>query len=331
MTANKRHGTPPKAGIESPGLARMLHPTMHAFIDRTESFYPASANTASPAENRAIYDRMCAAFRQPRPVGVIVTDTVLQARDPDRGLKLRHYRITGVSDYLALLYLHGGGYVVGGLDSHDDVCAELCARAGIMVIALDYRLAPENIYPAALDDAEAAYSSLVAVERKVIVAGDSAGGCLAAALCLRLKRLAAPLPIGQALVYPGLGGNPFRSGIRNLNAPLLRASDTMSYRDHYGGSALPENDPEFAPLCAADVQGLPRAAIFSAGIDPLRQDAEDYAALLEASGVEIAYRNDPGLVHGYLRARNCSPMAKQAFDALIDCVRTIAGNSLLKL
>lgn len=313
------------ADIASPALARMLDPDITAFIAKTESFYPASANQATPAENRATYDRMCAAFHQPRPPGVRVVDTVLVASGPWRELVLRNYSVAAAQPGVALLYLHGGGYVVGGLESHDDICAELCAGASIEVAALDYRLAPEHAYPAALDDAEAAYRSLIGAGYRVIVGGDSAGGALAAALCLRLMRLNAELPCGQVLIYPGLGGDPFRSGPRNLEAPLLRAIDSGSYRDAYAGGKIPDGDPEFAPLCASDLRELPQAAIFSAGIDPLRQDSEDYAALLMASGVPTAYRNDPGLVHGYLRARHASRAAGRAFDALTHVIASMGS------
>ena len=303
---------PRSAGLASPVLERMLDPETRAFIARTEAFYPASANEAGVAENRATYDRMCAAFRRARPAGVEVVDVA----GSEHGPGLRHYRVAAAASGTALLYLHGGGYVVGGLDSHDDVCAELCAGAVVAVTAVAYRLAPEHVYPAALDDAETAYRGLVTAGRRVIVAGDSAGGTLAAALCLRLRRLGDAPPAGQMLIYPGLGGDPFRSGLRNIDAPLLRASDCGHYRDTYAGGVARDDDPEFAPLAARDLRGLPPAAIFSAGIDPLRQDAEDYAALLLAAGVAVTYRNDPGLVHGHLRARHESQAARHAFEAM---------------
>ena len=299
----------------------MIDPEMTAFIARTESFYPAATNRATAAENRATYDRMCAAFRAPRPAEVEVTDFAIA------GIPARRYA-RGDGD-ITLLYLHGGGYVVGGLDSHDDVCAELCRDAGIEIVSIDYRLSPEHIYPAALDDTAAAYRHLVGQGRRAIVGGDSAGGNLAAALCLRLKRLGAAQPLGQVLIYPGLGGDPFRNGERNLDAPLLPVRDSGGYRAMYAGGEdrIPKDDPEFAPLCARDLRGLAPAAIIAAGIDPLRQDAEDYAALLAASGVATLFRAEPGLVHGYLRARHTSRAAARSFAAIAEALRHFADGS----
>jgi carnitine 3-dehydrogenase len=321
-----------RAGLPSPPLARMIDAEVAAFIEGTESFYPSATNRATPAENRAAYDRMCAAFRQPYPEGVHVADRELRARDPDRVLKLRNFAPPAPSS-VALLYLHGGGYVLGGLDSHDDVCAELCLAAGIAVVLLDYRLAPEHVYPAALDDTEAAYRDLRARGQRVIVGGDSAGGNLTAALCLRLKRLSEPMPLGQMLIYPGLGGDLFRNGERNLDAPLLPVRDSGGYRGIYAGgeARIPKDDPEFAPLCAPDLRGLPPAAIFAAGIDPLRQDAEDYAALLAAAGVATLYRNEVGLVHGYLRARHMSRAAAHSFAAMAEVLRQMASGAFAEI
>ena len=308
---------PPKPrGVASPALHRMIDPEISAFIARTESFYPASTNAASPAENRATYNRMCAAFRAPRPPGIAVEDFAIGP------IAARRYG-TGPA---TLLYLHGGGYVVGDLDSHDDVCAELARDAAIAVVAIDYRLAPEHPYPAALDDAEAAFRHLTG---PVIVGGDSAGGNLAAALCLRLKRLGTPQPIGQLMIYPGLGGDPFRNGARNLDAPLLPVRESGGYRALYAGGEdrIPADDPEFAPLCAPDLAGLAPAAIIAAGIDPLRQDAEDYAALLAANGVATLFRSEPGLVHGYLRARHTSRAAARSFAAIAEALRHMTDGS----
>ncbi len=320
-------------GVAGPGLARMLDREVTAFIERTESFYPAATNGATAAQNRAIYDRMCVAFRAPRPEGIAVADFAVRGGNPVRDLPVRHYARSDQASDVTLLYLHGGGYVVGGLDSHDDVCAELCRDAGIEVVSLDYRLAPEHAYPAALDDTEAAYRHLVGAGRRVIVGGDSAGGNLAAALCLRLKRLGLRQPIGQVMIYPGLGGDPFRNGARNLDAPLLPVRDSGGYRAMYAGgeARIPLDDPEFAPLCATDVTGLAPAAVVVAGIDPLRQDGEDYAALLAASGVATLFRCEPGLVHGYLRARHTSRAAARSFAAIAEVLCQMASGSFATL
>jgi acetyl esterase len=139
------------------------------------------------------------------------------------------------------------------------------------------------------------------------------------------------MPAGQVLTYPGLGGAPYRNGVRNLDAPLLSARESAGYRGLYAGgeNRVPADDPEFAPLCAADLAGLPPAAIFAAGIDPLRQDAEDYAALLAASGGAVLFRSEPGLVHGYLRARHMSRAAGRSFAAVAAALRQMEDGSFV--
>jgi acetyl esterase len=295
----------------------MLDPEVSAFVARTEEFYPASMNTAPVAENRAAYDRMCTAFRRPYPPGICAEDEPLEAHAPRRSLTIRRYRGAMHGTGPVLLYLHGGGFVLGGLHSHDDVCAELCDQASIEVAALDYRLAPEHPYPAALDDAEAAFRSLLREGRRLVVGGDSAGGNLTAALCLRLRRLGSPQPVGQLLIYPGLGGNT-----KNRDAPLLTAGDSAHYRSLYAGGAdrIPRDDPEFAPLQARDFRGLPPAAIFAAGQDPLGSDAAEYAERLTRDGVAARPRMEEGLVHGYLRARHCSRRAADSFAAIVTAI-----------
>lgn len=291
---------------------------MAAFVARTEAYYPASANAAPVAENRAAYDRMCAAFREPYPPGVSAADEWLDAEAPARRLAVRHHLPAAPRTGAVLLYLHGGGFVLGGLHSHDDVCADLCAGAGVEVASLDYRLAPEHPYPAALDDAEAAHRRLARDGRRVVVGGDSAGGTLAAALCLRLRRLGLPQPAGQVLIYPGLGGeaDPDPPG----DAPLLSASDAARYRALYAGGAdrVPSGDPEFAPLRASDFRGLAPASVIAAEHDPLCRDALRYAERLREDGVAAACRVEAGLVHGFLRARRCSAKAAAGFAAAVD-------------
>jgi acetyl esterase len=221
--------------------------------------------------------------------------------------------------------------MMGGLDSHDDVCAELSARARLEVVAVDYRLAPENPYPAFTDDAEAAFLYLAHSGRRVIVAGDSAGGNLAAAVCLRRKASSAPTPIGQVLIYPGLGGDPAKgSYIENAEAPLLRTDEALTYfRNISGGQELSEvTNSDIAPLKAQDFSNLPPAFIISADIDPLRDDAREYADAIRNAGGIAAYRNEPQLVHGYLRARTMSRRAAESFSAICEAVKHLADGNL---
>lgn len=304
--------------------ARWLDPEIRAFLARSSGYFPDGANPGI-AEARRSYARMCDGFRAPRPAGVATADVVL----PSGTLRIRRYLPPGPEPGAVLLYAHGGGFVFGDLDSHDDVCAEICAGAGIAVASVEYRLAPEHVYPAALDDIAAAHAFLAGGANKILVGGDSAGGRLAAALCRRLRRHGLAQPAGQVLIYPGLSSNPLRvAGSRAATAPGLSAADCAYYDHTLAGGALPVGDPEFAPLDADDFSALAPAAIFAAGYDPLCQDAEDYAALLHAAGVPVLYRGDPGLVHGWLRARHISRLAARAFAAVIAATQALAAGRL---
>jgi acetyl esterase len=308
-------------------------PEVVAFIERTLDFYPADAFTYTVEQNRAVYDRYCAAFRQERPPGLVVDDFSIAATGPERLIPARRYKPAqaGPHDEVAVLYLHGGGMVVGGLHSHDDVCAELSIRTGLEVVAADYRLAPENPHPAFTDDAEAAFLHLAHAGKRVIVVGDSAGGNLTAAVCLRRRTAGDPIPIGQVLIYPGLGGNPEKgSYIENAEAPLLRTDESLSYfRIISGGRERSEvTDPDIMPLKARDFSNLPPAFVVSADIDPLRDDARDYAEAIRRSGGVAAYRNEPQLVHGYLRARVMSRRAASSFSAICEAVARLANETL---
>ncbi|WP_432256366.1 alpha/beta hydrolase [Limimaricola sp. AA108-03] len=300
---------------------RVTDPEILRFIAETEAAYPAEANTASTAENRRHYDAMCAVFRSLRPGDVAVSDAAVA------GVPIRRYRPRGATGPF-LLYAHGGGYVVGSLDSHDDVCAEIAQTTGAELLAVDYRLAPEHLYPAQLDDVETVWRA-ESVNRPGFVLGDSAGGALMAALCLRMRRMEGPMPLAQCLIYPGLGGDMSApSYAENAEAPLLRTADLVHYAGVLtgGDTRLREIDPELSPLRAQDFAGLPPALVVTADVDPLRDDGPAYVDKLVAAGVAAEWRNEPQLVHGYLRARHRSARAGRSFEAICDWLRTqLAG------
>lgn len=290
-------------------------PQVLDFIAATEAAYPADANGASAAENRRSYNAMCDLFRAPRPPGLAVADRVIA------GVGCRVY---GAETPVFVLYLHGGGFVVGGLDSHDDICAEIADATGLQVVAVDYRLAPEHRWPAQLDDARAVWRALASA-RPAVVVGDSAGGMLAAALCLAETDAA---PLGQVLIYPGLGGDGSAASYReNAEAPLLRTRDLHGYRAalHGEGPEGPVSDPLAAPLSARLHADLPPAFIVTADVDPLRDDGRDYAARLTRAGAEATLRNEPELPHGFLRARHRSDRVRRSFQAILVQIAVLAS------
>ncbi len=289
------------------------------FITRTDSYYPPNTVEFTTDEQRRVYDEMCAAFHQPRPAGVTVTDETING--PGGPVPQRRY-VPENAGPMTVVYFHGGGFVVGGLESHDDVCAEIAAATGCPVISVDYRLCPEHIHPAAYDDALAAAWAALA-KGPVILAGDSAGGNLAAALAQTLKGAAIK---GQVLVYPGLGGE--RLGLPSYTecaeAPLLTVRDIQYYSTIRAGGPVPVDDSTFFPLAAKDLDGLAPCFISAAGADPLRDDGVEYVRRLIGAGVDAYCVVEPQLPHAHLRARTMSHRARDAFGRIIDAVREFA-------
>jgi acetyl esterase len=283
-------------------------PEINAFLQRCEAFYPTDAVSASIEQQRAWYDALCAAFDRPRPAGLTTADAEIA------GIRTRAYRPATLRHETTILYLHGGGFVVGSLESHDVICAEIADAVGADLVAVDYRLAPEDLHPAASDDGAAVVLALIDEGRKLVVAGDSAGGNLAAGLCIRARDAGLDGIVGQVLIYPGLGGDlSAGSYVEMADAPGLSTADVAYYRDLY------EADPADAaahPLVLESLAGLPPAYITAARFDPLHDDARIYAERLEAAGTAVTFREEPQMVHGWLRARHMSPGAREGFDAL---------------
>ena len=295
-------------------------PEVLEFIARTESFTPPNAIEFTIADQRRVYDQMCAAFRQPRPAGVAVTGETIDG--PGGPIPQRRY-LPEDAGPVTVVYYHGGGFGVGGLESHDDICAEIAAGTGCQVVSVDYRLCPEHIHPAAYDDSLAAARAAVA-GGPVILAGDSTGGNLAAAVAQTLRGAAIK---GQVLIYPGLGG--WKLGLPSLtecaDAPMLKAGELEYYRRMRAGGAPPEDDPTFAPLEAEDFSGLSPCFISAAGVDPLRDDGVEYVRRLIGAGVTAYCAVEPQLPHGHLRARTTSHRARAAFGRILDAIREFAA------
>lgn len=281
-------------------------PEVLAFIEKTEGFYPAANSMMSVADQRHHYDRMCASFRRPRPASVGVENGVIEG--PDGLISIRRYWPARPGP-ARVIYYHGGGFVVGGLDSHDDVCAEISEASAVEVVSVDYRLCPEHPHPAAYLDALAAVDGLS--DRPLVVAGDSAGGNLAAAVAL-----ARPRKIwGQVLIYPGLGGEALdlMSYSERRHAPLLSADDIGFYARMRADGMVPEGDPTFTPLSAKSFADVPPCFVSSAEHDPLRDDGPEYVLRLTDAGIAAEAVIEAELPHGHLRARASSTRAAEAF------------------
>lgn len=289
-----------------------------AFHKRCEDFYPADAVDADIGQQRAWYDALCAAFDAPPPEGMVKQDRLVAGRIP-----VRRYCPARVRSQTRLFYIHGGGFVVGSLDSHDAICAEISEATGAELVSVDYRLSPKHVWPAAFDDCWAVLVELLLENRPVVVIGDSAGGNLAAGIVLKARDEGLKGIAGQALVYPGLGGDLVSGSYAAMaEAPGLSTADVAYYREVY---KAPEDAAHAFPLRAENLAGLPPAFITGAYFDPLRDDARAYAARLILSGVPVEYREERQMIHAWLRARFMSEGARAGFAALCDAVRRMAG------
>ncbi len=243
---------------------------------------------------------------------------------------IRVYRPASEEPLPLVVFAHGGGWVTGSLDSHDRLCRILANRLRAVLVAVDYRRAPESPYPAALDDFDAAWHwcreetrALGVDPARMIVAGDSSGGNLAAALTLRLRARHEAQPALQLLLYPALdartGGSSyatFATGF-NLSAAMMRW-----YWRAYAGDAPPDA-PELSPLATRSLAGVPPAVVAVAEADVLRDDGLSYAASLSAAGVPTHVVDCAGMIHGFLRWTGAVPAARGWIDAI--CAATLAA------
>jgi acetyl esterase len=292
-----------------------------AFIERTDAWYPPETVDYTIERQRDVYDRMCREFFAGYPEGVTAETTAIEAAG--RAVPIRVYRVSE-RPAAVIVYFHGGGYVVGGLESHDDVCAELCARTGHELVSVDYRLSPEHVHPAHFEDALAGFEWASArYDVPVVLAGDSAGGNLAAAVS-HATRGRAKKPVGQVLIYPGLGGDRTKgSYVVHADAPMLTMRDLDFYRHVRTGGRDWGRDATLAPLDDADFSGLPPTVVVTAECDPLSSDGEAYRDRIRAAGGRAVWHEEKGLVHGYLRARHSVTRARNSFTRIVEAVAAL--------
>jgi acetyl esterase len=229
-----------------------------------------------------------------------------------------------------LLYFHGGGFTIGGLDTHDSLCRQLSLRAGCAVISLDYRLAPEHRFPAAVDDCIAALRELSRCggawgldAARLAVGGDSAGGNLAAVVTRLVRDAGDPLPALQWLIYPvtDLRGMT-RSRSLLGEGFLLTKHDIDWFQDTYvKGSGLDFSDPLVSPLLAEDLSGLSPALVVTAGFDPLRDEGDQYADRLRQAGVAVDHRQMPSMIHAFLNLNVLGGGVARANAEIISALR----------
>jgi acetyl esterase len=233
-----------------------------------------------------------------------------------------------------IVFLHGGGWVYGNLESHDGMCRDLAADSGCVVVAVDYRLAPEHPFPAGLEDAEdvldwalAGRTGLVSASAPVAVAGDSSGGNLAAAACLARRTAGLPGPDFQLLLYPCLDLTLQQPSMIQAEGRRFGGQSEIAWtvERYLAGGADPQ-DPLVSPLWAADHSGLPPAHVVTAGYDPLVDEGRAFVRALEVAGVAVSHRHYEHQIHGFLSFAGILPEARLALaDAAVVTARGLAG------
>ena len=237
-------------------------------------------------------------------------------------IPFRRYSNTPDQALPALLYLHGGGWVVGDLDSHDSTCRAIARRAGCAVVSLDYRLAPEHRFPAAVDDAWAALTWLAERERRIAVGGDSSGGNLAAVVARRARERGGPAVAAQVLIYPVIDCDMQTPSYQSAATGYGLTRDSMRwYWDQYLPDESARTTPDASPLRARDLSGLPPALILTCELDPLASEGVAYVTALKDAGVRVEHIHEPDMIHGYIRMAGVISRARKSWDDIAGFLR----------
>jgi acetyl esterase len=318
-------------------------PTQAMLALRERLRYPAWYEQSVPEARRTLRHEALVASGRPIPVAAAEALRVDGATGP---LDARLYRPGGahnpaltwqpVGERLPLLvFFHGGGFVLGDLDSHDALCRLLCAHAGLLVLSVDYRLAPEHPWPAAPDDALAAWrwtvahaEELGADRERLAMGGDSAGGNLAAVTSQAVADGAGPAPAVQLLLYPAVDFAGAYASRRTFGRGFYLDDASMDWCEHlYLGepgtpAAVDRADPRVSPLLAPDLSGLAPTLVVTAGFDPLRDQGEAYAAALGSAGVPVLARRMPDLIHGFA---NTLGVGRRSREAMLEVAALLRG------
>ena len=289
--------------------------------------------TLPPAEARESYRRQAIiSGGAPAAVGAVRD---LEIEGGDRDLAARHYAPEEPGGpHPLVVFFHGGGFVVGDLDTHDAPCRLLCRHAGVHVLAVDYRLAPEHPFPAAVEDGRAALhwatahaAELGADGGRVAVAGDSAGGNIAAVVAWQAAREGEAAPVLQVLVYPATTMVDSARSHELFGGGFLLTRELMEWFAVQYVSEADPLDPRLSVLYAEDPGGVAPALVVTAGFDPLRDDGEAYARKLRETGVPVVMRRFPGLIHSFFNAVGTSRVSREAVIEIAGAARALLART----
>jgi acetyl esterase len=312
-----------------------LDPPTAAVLEMlTSSGTPMSMVDGTPEQAREGFRTMTYGIRDPATLAPVRSVEDATVPGPAGEIPVRIYRPDVDGTVPTVVFFHGGGFVIGDLDTHDDHARLICHDVEAVVVSVDYRLAPEHPFPAGFEDCFAAtkwvadrISDLGGDAERIAVAGDSAGGNLSAAVALTATREGGPKLAAQLLIYPG---SDFReddslhaSRTENGEGLFLTLEDMQWFRNHYLQEEGHITDPRASVLLAPDLSGLPPAVVGTGEYDPLRDEGEAYAKALEAAGVKVVLHRYAGLIHGFFGMGTWSEASGAAARDLCEELRTL--------
>ncbi len=311
-------------------MSGKLDPEVEQYLRQTAQPEAPPLETVSPEEMRQVCVDLVNQFGGIPELVADIRD--LQIDGPAGAIPIRVFTPEGSGPFPVLIYFHGGGWVMGDPSTHENITQPLTNRTGCVTVSVDYRLAPEHIFPAAVEDAYATTrwvvensDSINGDGNRIAVGGDSAGGNLAAAVCLKARNERGPSLAYQLLLYPALdlssfGTDSYRECGEGYGLPL----EMMEWcRGHYLPAEPDRLNPYASPLVAEDLTNLPPALILTAEFDPLRDEGAEYANRLKDAGIAVKYSCYDGMVHGFLSVGGAITRAKDAIDEAASELRAI--------